>query len=288
MLPGTIPPSVRCRQCAFAGFDSRIRRSRRFTRVAGRASVHDSNPARRALALRSAGFRIVDDNVITSRGKKRSRVVGCISRAAGVVPALRPALRLGPCAGSNVAPMSRLRLVGDSSRLPGTPISLGVPGAPNRGDECVIDFTFDVLKAPDTDGATDPLHPGLQTLPSGIVNGTASDFSTAQGFGTTFITVLQPVGIATTAVAGGAVGTALTDQATLTLGTAPTGSILFNLYAADDDTCTGTPIFASSIAVSGDGTYTSGPFTPTTVGDYRWRAFYSGDATNAPVAGALV
>ncbi|MEO6748290.1 MAG: hypothetical protein ABI294_01730, partial [Casimicrobiaceae bacterium] len=170
--------------------------------------------------------------------------------------------------------------------LPSTPISLGVPGAPNRGDECIIDFTFDVLKAPDTDGATDPLHPGLQTLPSGIVNGTASDFSTAQGFGTTFITVLQPVGIATAASAGGAVGTALTDQATLTLGTAPTGSILFNLYAPADLTCTGTPIFASSVAVSGDGIYTSGPFTPTTVGDYRWRAFYSGDADNAPVAGA--
>ncbi len=170
--------------------------------------------------------------------------------------------------------------------LPSAPISLGVPGAPNNGDECVIDFTFNVLKAPDTDGATDPLHPGLQTLPSGIVNGTASDFSTAEGFGTTFITVLAPVSISTTASAGGTVGTTLSDQATLTTGVFPTGTITFNLYGPNDATCASAPVFTSTVAVSGAGTYASGTFAPASAGVYRWRAFYSGDANDEAVAGA--
>ncbi len=101
------------------------------------------------------------------------------------------------------------------------------------------------------------------------------------------ITTVTP-GIVTTASAGGLVGTVLTDQATLSGGVNPTGSITFRLYGPNNATCTGTPVFTSNaIAVSGNGSYTSAPgFTPTAAGVYRWIASYSGDAANAAVAGA--
>jgi hypothetical protein len=103
---------------------------------------------------------------------------------------------------------------------------------------------------------------------------------------TVTITTATP-GIVTTASAGGPVGTALTDQATLSGGASPTGSIIFRLYGPNDATCTGTPVFTSNaIAVNGNGNYTSAPaFTPTAAGIYRWIASYSGDAANAAVAG---
>ncbi|MEP7183981.1 MAG: hypothetical protein ABI886_17530, partial [Betaproteobacteria bacterium] len=94
--------------------------------------------------------------------------------------------------------------------------------------------------------------------------------------------------IATTASAGGGLGTAVTDQATLALGFNPTGSIIFRLYGPNDATCVNAAVFVSNaITVSGNGTYTSAPgFTTVAAGTYRWRAFYSGDANNVAVAGA--
>ncbi|MBA3489990.1 MAG: Ig-like domain repeat protein, partial [Longispora sp.] len=79
------------------------------------------------------------------------------------------------------------------------------------------------------------------------------------------------------------VGTAMTDTATLTGGSNPTGTITFQLFAPGNTTCSGTPIFTSTVAVSG-GTATSGTYTPTGTGTYRWKASYSGDANHDAVA----
>ena len=85
--------------------------------------------------------------------------------------------------------------------------------------------------------------------------------------------------------AGGRPGTAVTDTATLTGGSAPTGSVEFRLYgpstAAD---CSGTPVFDQQVSVSGDGAYPSPSFTPTQAGTYWWTASYTGDAGNTPAA----
>ncbi|NDP42707.1 MAG: hypothetical protein GZ089_08330, partial [Aromatoleum sp.] len=154
-------------------------------------------------------------------------------------------------------------------------------------DECFIDFTIDVLKAPATDALPDVGHPGVQTLPSGIVQGTASDTSFALGFGTTFITV-QPVQPTIVTLASGtvAVGNTISDQATLSGGVAATGSITFRAYGPADATCSNAPAFTSApVTVAGNGTYTSAPFTVLLAGTYRWIASYSGDASNLPVAG---
>jgi hypothetical protein len=83
-------------------------------------------------------------------------------------------------------------------------------------------------------------------------------------------------------------GTSITDTATLTGGVNPTGTLTFTLYGPNDVTCSGAPRFTSSpVVVNGNGTYPSSPpFTPTTAGDYRWIALYSGDANHAAVSGA--
>ena len=81
-----------------------------------------------------------------------------------------------------------------------------------------------------------------------------------------------------------ALGGSISDVATLSGATATaTGTITFNLYGPNDATCA-TSIFSSTVAVSGNGNYTSASFTPTAVGTYRWIANYSGDGSNNPTA----
>ncbi len=77
----------------------------------------------------------------------------------------------------------------------------------------------------------------------------------------------------------------ITDTATLGGGYGMTGSVSFSVYAPGDTTCT-TPLAPSSATVSGNGSYTSGAFTPTAAGAYRWIASYSGDANNNAVTGS--
>ena len=78
----------------------------------------------------------------------------------------------------------------------------------------------------------------------------------------------------------------LTDTATLSGGARRPALITFVLYGPSDPTCTTVAFTSNAITVNGNGTYTSAPgFTPTVVGTYRWRAFYSGDANNAAVSG---
>ena len=111
--------------------------------------------------------------------------------------------------------------------------------------------------------------------------------------------VVNPVqpSIVTSQTAGPvALGTAITDSATLSGtakkpdGTNAGGTITFTLYGPQADpahpVCTGTAVYTSTAyAVSGDGTYptiaqAAASFTPTTAGTYNWVATYSGDLPN--------
>ncbi len=68
----------------------------------------------------------------------------------------------------------------------------------------------------------------------------------------------------------------------------PGATVDFRLYAPGDTTCTGNPVFTDlgvAYPVAG-GPVTSAAYTPTMAGTYRWVVSYSGDANNAPVAGA--
>jgi hypothetical protein len=99
--------------------------------------------------------------------------------------------------------------------------------------------------------------------------------------------------IATVASADVPVGGQLTDQATVSglLNAQPNSTVTFNLYPPSAGaTCTGSPIFTSTVttAVSGGGTIataTSAPFTTTAAGIYRWRATFNNDANNTAVTG---
>ncbi len=89
--------------------------------------------------------------------------------------------------------------------------------------------------------------------------------------------------IVTTASASVPAGGAVSDTATLSGGTAPTGTITFTLFGPNNATCTGTPIFTSVKTVTGDGNYTSDAFTTAAAGTYEFEASYSGDANNVAV-----
>ncbi len=103
------------------------------------------------------------------------------------------------------------------------------------------------------------------------------------------VTVRAQPTIATNASGDVSLGGQITDNATVSGRVNPVAgaTITFDLYGPDDATCAGAIAFTSTVAypVAG-GAVTSGAFTPTAAGVYRWRATYSGDANNDPVTGA--
>ncbi len=76
-----------------------------------------------------------------------------------------------------------------------------------------------------------------------------------------------------------ALGGQISASATLAAGSAPTGTITFNLYGPGDPNCA-TSLGTSAAAVSGNGTYASAAFTPSSPGSYVWTALYGGDGAN--------
>ena len=89
--------------------------------------------------------------------------------------------------------------------------------------------------------------------------------------------------LTTTASANVPLGGAISDTATLAGGFNPTGTIVFNVFGPNDDTCANPPVFTNSKTVTGNGSYKSDPFTPATPGLYRFVAAYGGDTGNAAV-----
>jgi uncharacterized repeat protein (TIGR01451 family) len=89
--------------------------------------------------------------------------------------------------------------------------------------------------------------------------------------------------ISTDASADVEIGGSISDTATVSGGHSPSGTVTFSLYGPDDANCDGAVIFTSTVALSG-GSATSGSFTPSAVGTYRWTATYNGDANNNSVS----
>ena len=78
------------------------------------------------------------------------------------------------------------------------------------------------------------------------------------------------------------------DDATISGGASPTGSVTFSLYSPADATCAGAAAFTQTVPVSGNGTYstTNTTFVASTDGTWRWRVGYSGDTNNDPATSA--
>lgn len=80
------------------------------------------------------------------------------------------------------------------------------------------------------------------------------------------------------------IGDEIHDTATLSAGHDPGGTITFLAYGPGDASCTN-PVFNSgTVDVSGDGSYSSGGFSPPASGTYRWKASYSGDGGNTEIS----
>jgi len=87
------------------------------------------------------------------------------------------------------------------------------------------------------------------------------------------------------APADAALGATIADEATLSGGASPTGTLTFDLYGPSDVACA-IPIASSTTTVTGNGAYASAPHATSATGAYRWIARYSGDGANEPVATA--
>ncbi|MDO9386316.1 MAG: IPTL-CTERM sorting domain-containing protein [Thiobacillus sp.] len=123
----------------------------------------------------------------------------------------------------------------------------------------------------------------INTLNAGAL-ATSNGNNAAAAIATLTVPAIAITTLTTQASPGVTLGGAISDIATLSGGIAPTGAITFNLYGPNDALCAGVAIFTSQVAVSGNGNYSSAPFTPVAIGTYRWVANYGGDLNNLPTA----
>jgi uncharacterized repeat protein (TIGR01451 family) len=105
----------------------------------------------------------------------------------------------------------------------------------------------------------------------------------------TVVTKASPA-ISTSASGPVVVGDKIHDVATLSGAVGATGAVTFQVFAPGDTSCSEAvatlATSSKSVDGNGNGTYTSADFTTAASGDYRWRAFFAGDAKNDPVSGA--
>ena len=156
------------------------------------------------------------------------------------------------------------------------------PGATNT---CRVNFTFDVLQMPtiDVDGGTfgPQTRSNFRAIAQAQISGlVVSSWTSAAR------TVTKAAATVTTNASDGVVGGQISDTATVDSGVPAgvTGTVTFTLYAPEDTTCAGEPVFVSSNRpINGSGVANSGPYTPSVPGSYRWRASYSGDVNHVPI-----
>jgi hypothetical protein len=152
--------------------------------------------------------------------------------------------------------------------------------------ECIINFTTDVKRIPtiDADGGI----PGIQTSQKAGAavradNGAAG--LPGGGQGTDIATVVAGSIVIQTQVAPNSIvlGATFHDTATITktppgVGPTPTGTVRFDVYGPSSPTCTGTPKFSSTNALSAGGIAVSNNFQPDAAGTWKVVAtFLTGD-----------
>jgi hypothetical protein len=114
-------------------------------------------------------------------------------------------------------------------------------------------------------------------------NGDANNNSVSSGNAAEPVTITpaSPSISTTQQPAAATVGSSAADQATVSGGYDPTGTVTFNLYT--NATASGTPLFTDTETLSG-GTATSASHTTTAAGTCYWVATYNGDANNNGVS----
>ncbi len=94
-------------------------------------------------------------------------------------------------------------------------------------------------------------------------------------------TVVAAPTISTSATSAAAFGSPISDTATVSGGSSPSGNVTFEAYP--NSSCSGAPSYTNTADLSG-GSASSGDFTPTAAGTYYWTATYNGDSDNESVA----
>jgi hypothetical protein len=110
-------------------------------------------------------------------------------------------------------------------------------------------------------------------------NGDAVNFSASSGnsSGPVSVTKATPTVATTQQPATAGIGSSIADQATVSGGYSPTGSVTFRLY--DNSGATGSPLYSDTQPLS-SGSATSGDYTTAATGTYYWVATYNGDTNN--------
>lgn len=157
------------------------------------------------------------------------------------------------------------------------------PGVP-----CRIDFTVDVLKLPTGNQKYATSAIDTVSLTSHRQFTQWLDASPAAGISSGTAVYRWTPGIAVRGTGSVQLGGQLSLAANVSRRGNPDAdaTIVFRLHGPRDGTCTGVPVFTSPpvrYPVAG-GWVTSPPFTPTSLGRYRWVVSYSGDMMNAPVS----
>ncbi len=161
---------------------------------------------------------------------------------------------------------------------------------------CVDDDTTSCPAADQTSPAmaTVPASGGTVTtsslnIPAGLSVGShtlyAKGSSGSNPTGVSFsVTKVTPTITTAANPASVTVGGSADDQAIVSGGYNPTGTITWSLYS--NSSCTGTAVFTTTSGgtVSGNNTYTSGSYPTTSVGTYTWKISYPGDSNNNSVS----
>ncbi len=157
------------------------------------------------------------------------------------------------------------------------------PGDPECSSDPVFTTGTDVAGDGDYESSSFlPESPGTYDWVASY-SGDANNNSATTNCGDEPVTVSLPSpSISTTASPEVTIGGTISDQANVTGGDSPTGTVTFSAYGPDDDECASLPAFTATVNLDADGQVLSGNFVPTRAGTYRWVASYSGDANNGP------
>ena len=136
-----------------------------------------------------------------------------------------------------------------------------------------------------TQGFYAPAMAGMYQWTAELLHGSAVDAGPT-ACGDEPVNVIKATPALSSQPSAATVGGPMTDQARVTGGANPNGTVSFRLFAASDPQCAAAPVQAFGGVALSSGAATSPAFTPSIAGTYHWVAAYGGDANNNAVSSA--